>query len=166
MEQALRNAIYYVEGNDDSYLKYNIVAEILYDGDKKSLQEVTDYFRSDIRIRNLFGNKENICYEICDRLSNCYDSLLLDRLDVILIVTRHDNAIKITRSINNGSKGPTKKSGRLISGIIKLDGVIAELYSINFNQRSYWYYPILTISVMGLGVLLRDYVIDFAIKSD
>jgi len=139
MEQALSRAIYYSHGNDDSYLKYNIVAEILYDTREK-LDHILKTLDSNIQVKNIFGNQDNICYEIGKSISKYYHRLLINQLDAILIVTRYDQAIKISR---NESKKETKYD--LYIGIIKIDSVIAELNidSIANSKDVKWYmYPI------------------------
>lgn len=155
MEQALRSAIYYVHGNDESYLKYNVVTEVIFDGTIESLADATSHFRSDIRIRNLFGNKENICYEITDNLSRYYETLLLGQLDVILIVTRHDNAVKISKKYDKYNYNQYK----LKTGIVKIDSVIAELNIINLSDSgsSNWYkYPIWALGMGIMGVVVNQ----------
>ena len=153
MEQALRSAIYYIHGNDDSYLKYNIVTEILHDGTRENFTDIITRFRSDIQIRTLFGNRENICYEIADGLAQYYDTLLLGQLDTILIVTRHDNAIKLSRKSDNNND----YNYDLNIGIVKIDSVIAE---ININRISHsrrsssWYkYSFWIGTIVALGFI-------------
>ena len=165
MEQALRSAIYYIQGNDDSYLKYNIITELLYDGTRENFTDIITSFRSDIQIRNLFGNRENICYEIADGLDQYYERLLLEQLDAILIVTRHDNAIKL--SLKNNSNNIRYD---LNIGIVKIDSVIAEINIVQISKlkRDSWYkYPfwIGTAVVLGFiwtsvysdGISFRDF---------
>ncbi len=139
MEQALSRAIYYSYGNDDSYLKYNIVAEIIYDTREK-LDHILKTLDSNIHVRNIFGNQDSICYEISKSISKYYDRLLINQLDAILIVTRHDQVVKLSRK---ESKKETKYD--LYIGTIKIDSVIAELniYGIDNSKGVRWYmYPI------------------------
>lgn len=160
MNKALENAIYYIHG--DTHLKYNVVTELLYDGTLTNFTDVINGFRSNINIRNLFGNTDNICYKICDEIVKCYNKLLLGQLDFILIVTRQDNALKIIKAIDK-----TKDNCRNDIGVIKIDSVISELNLNNLIQNNTigWIkYPAYLIGLTGLFFVGRNMYNDYVFE--
>jgi len=161
---ALPLATYYVNDYDDTYLKYNVITEILFDGTESGLNSAIDSFKHNIKIRNLFGNKDNICYKICYAISKCYDVLLVDQLDSVLIVTRKDNVIKLTKSSDKVPRFNDFTDKKI--GIIKIDSVIAEMNLMQIGRKSglisglKYLLGVTTISCLGYmyltGVLYCD----------
>ena len=166
MEQSLKSAIYYLSDNST---KYNIITEFSYDGTRESFGKIIDTFRSNIQIRGIFGNRENICYEIADSLHTHYNVLLLNQLDTILIVTRYDDVIKISQIHEENPKDHHKINGQKINnrniGIVKIDSVVAELNIDNIHnaRKGRWYkYPlvlggILVLLTLGLSGYTKDF---------
>ena len=174
MEQALSRGIYYIRGNDDSYLKYHIITEIIYDGTKDEFNNVLKSLHINTQVRNIFGDQDNICYTITNSISYYYDRLLINQLDVILIVNRYDNAIKIVKNNLDKTKN-NEKNYDLEIGVIKIDSVIAEFNlnglindKNNFGWYSYIKYPIYLIGILGLGYHLYydDVLFKKFLKSD
>ena len=143
MKQALKSAIYYSHDNKNYNKNYNIISEYFY-SNQDEFNNIINGFRSDIHIRNVFGNNNNICYEICNNISQDYHDLLIDNLDVLLIITRKDNVIKICKVNDDKDKNNI--------GIIKIDSVIAELNLTSYNSTSWYKYP-LYLGVIGLGLI-------------
>jgi len=139
MKQALKSAIYYSQENKN----YNIISEYFY-SNQDEFNNIINGFRSDIHIRNVFGNNNNICYEICNNISKDYHDLLIDNLDVLLIITRKDNVIKICKVNDDKDKNNI--------GIIKIDSVIAELNLTSYNSTSWYKYP-LYLGAIGFGLI-------------
>ena len=189
MEKALSRGIYYIHGNDDSYLKYHIITEIIYDGTNDEFNDVLKSLHTNTQVRNIFGDQDNICYTITNSLSHYYDRLLINQLDVILIVNRYDYAIKIVKNNsdknnsdkNNSDKNNSNKINQnektydLEIGVIKIDSVIAEFNlnrlindGNNFKWYSYIKYPIYLIGILGLGYHLYydDMLFNKFMKSD
>ncbi len=155
MEQSLRSAIYYLPSPNRS--KYDIITELIYDGTRESFGRMINNFRSNIQIRNLFGNKENICYQISDNLYTYYDVLLLNQLDTILIVTRYDEAIRVRKDPTNptdptNQTNQTNQKDPTMVGIIKIDSVIAELGS-GTNGFNWYKYPLILGGILGLFLI-------------
>jgi hypothetical protein len=152
MEQALSRAIYYLHGKDDSYLNYNIITEIIYES-KDKLEHILKFLDSNIQVRNVFGDQENICYEISRSISKYYDRLLINQLDSILIITRYDQAVKLSKQRDN-------KEFRydLNIGIIKIDSVIAELNigAISEAKGKKWImYPFYISGILAVWYYIR-----------
>ncbi len=146
MKQALENAIYYIHGNDDTYLKYHIISEFVCDNINE-FKDTIESFKHDIQIRNLFGNSNNVCYDICENIAHYHNTLLLDQLDLLLIVTRKDNAIKISRT--------NIEKYSINIGIVKIDSVLAELNlsGLNSNYGGWYKYPLCLAGALGLLTL-------------
>ncbi len=156
MKKALVDAIYYVNGLDNSYLRYDIVKEIMYDGTQVNFKDAITHLKSDIKVRTLFGNHDNICYQIINSVSMNYQQLLIGELDSLLIVTRHDNAIKIRRSNSseedvNVNTDHTHNYDKNI-GIIKIDAVLTELNISSLSKKSNWSGYLYWIGIFGLIV--------------
>jgi len=109
MDRALTNAIYY---SDTIHGK--VVTEYEY-SNKDDFIKIVKNLRNDIKVRNIFGTSDSICYKICDFISSSYDNLLMGKIDSLLVITRRDNAIRFIRSEGTNV------------GIIKIDSVISEL---------------------------------------
>jgi len=154
LSHALPRATYYFQGNDDSYLKYNIVRELMYDGTKENLSSIVNTFENDIKIRTIFGHND-IHYKITNAIAKNYDKLLLSQVDVILIVTRYDQAIKIVKKPTENDE--TKYDMNI--AVIKLDSVIAELNlnSSNYKDKygTWYYYPLYLGIFFGIGLLCK-----------
>jgi len=138
MDQAVIKAIYYTNA-----LSGNVISEYQY-SNKDTFCELVRGFRNDINIRNIFGSTDNICYQICDVISQSYDQLLLDNIDCLLIITRKDSTILLTKN----------RSIQKV-GVIKIDSVLAEL---NLNQAGsskipYFLFAIVTAGLIWNGVL-------------
>ncbi len=161
MEKALVDAIYYINGSD-TYLNCNVVKEILYDGTQSDFVNTITQLNSDINVRTLFGNHDNICYQILGWIGKCYNQLLIGELDSLLIVTRHDNAIKIRKSgISNDeitSDEPNHNYDKN-TGIIKIDAVLTELNISSLNKEYNWYRPLYWVGIFGIIVFFtRGYI--------
>jgi hypothetical protein len=112
--------------------------------------------KSNIQIRNLFGNQDNICYEICDCIAKCYNDLLIDQLESVFIVTRHDNAIKLSRKASGSveDKNIQDKRNNNSSIIIKIDGVLAEINISKLHGTQYknlYKYPLYLGGLIFIG---------------
>lgn len=151
MLQALERSIYYVKDDNLDY-RYNIVSECSYHGAKMDFKEVTDGFRKDINIRTVFGNDDNICYEIFDAISRDYDKLLIKELNSLLIVSRKGSAIRITKTPPPGNQlsGRCKPRKSNNVGIIQIDSVLAELNIQSYNSRSWTSYMYYVVGIAGI----------------
>lgn len=143
MKTALGNAIYYIHGNDNIYLKYHLISDHIFQ-DPEEFNSIMMNLNSDIQVRNIFGNQDNICYDIFRNIGKYYHDLLIGNLDSLLIISRKDNAIKISRKLNS------KKSN---IGIVKIDSVLAELNLGEYNSVSWYKYPLYLVGIVGLGLL-------------
>ena len=156
MDRALENAIYYMDGNTDIHEKYTIISKSSYDGTKDSFKDVICSFKSDIGIKNMFKNLDNICYDICDGICQYYDKLLIEKIDMLLIVTRQDSAISIVKNSNNSDtndKNDTNDKDQI--GIIKIDAVLAELLSAGQRNEKRSRFPLLVIgAIIFIGVYI------------
>jgi len=146
MKRALEDAIYYIHGNDNTYLRYHIITEYVY-SDYESFNNVISTLHSDIRVRNIFGKYDSLCYQICNFIPEHYDNLLIEHLDVLLIVTRKDNAIKLSRKQQKNNPNYIK------IGIIKIDSVVAELNLSIHNSSTGYNYPLYFLGAVGLVLL-------------
>lgn len=143
MDKAINKAIYYTD-----ILTGNVISEYQY-SDRGKFSEIIKNFRNDINIRSIFGSVDNLFYHICDAILKCYDDLLLDNIDCLLIITRKDNTIRLSRT--NCSK---------TVGVIKIDSVLAEL---NLNQTESNKIPYFLFAIVT-GVLIYNGVIEKVIS--
>jgi len=140
MEKALVNAIYYA---DEDQARGNIMTEVYFDGTPIDFKDVIGRLRDNLKVRTLFGNNDNICYQILDHIGKSYHSLLLRKISSLLIITRHDDIIKITKRSNKNTmvseKAETDDDKNTSTGIIKIDAVLAELNISEVTKPSKWY---------------------------
>ena len=158
MNQALENAIYYIN-NGDNFA--NIITSYSYDGTKKGFGEAMKSIKSDIQVKNIFKNFDNVYYDICEGINRNYDNLLIASLDKLLIITREDSVICIEKIVpntgsnsntdNTYSNGDTGNSNNKSTGIIKIDAVLVELLIKNQKGRSWFDYPIIVIFSLVLA---------------
>lgn len=142
MDQAVIKAIYYT-----NVLSGNVISEYQY-SNKDTFYELIKGFRNDINIRNIFGSVDNVCYQICDTISQSYDQLLLDNIDCLLIITRKDNAILLSRSSNPKTSNPKRVA------VIKIDSVLAELNlkQAGSSKITYFLFAAVTAGLIWNGI--------------
>lgn len=142
MNKALNQAIYYTD-----IIHGNIISEYSF-SNKKDFIEIIKNLRNDINVRNIFGSSDNIFYQILENVSQSYDQLLLDKLDVLLIVTRKDNVIKLLH---------TKEIKTV--GVIKIDSVLVEL---NVTDNSFYYFLFGVIGLAAVWKGINEKMISFS----
>ena len=153
MDNALENVIQYVQSDTQSVMSnYNIITNLSYDGTEEDFKNLTDSFRSDINIKNLFKNVDNTYYQICDEIAENYDRLLIGGLDILLLVTRNDSVI----SIEKNSFEMEDNSNNI--GIIKIDSVLSEMFLLSDikEERKRWLKY--SLCLFAYGVLVGAYI--------
>lgn len=136
MKRALENAIFY---SHDYHT--NVISEHTY-SNKEDFSNIIKNFGKNIEIRNIFGNHDNICYDICNNISYYYDNLLLGNVAKIYITSRRGNSICLINS-NNKNKN---------LAIIPIDAVLTEL---NINQDGVGWTKYLWLGIAGFYIYYR-----------
>ena len=153
MKEAIKNAIYYVDNtSNNTEDKYNIVTNITYDGTKPNFREAITKLYSNVKVRMLFGNNDNICYHMLYYIGRSFDTLLVGELDNIIIITRNDNAIQISKNIiiPDDIVEVDIKNIKGMTGIIRIDAVLAELNITEATKGSGLYNLLYWVGVFGL----------------
>jgi hypothetical protein len=134
MEKAIEKAIYYT----DSDISLNPVITFNYNNEEE-FRNIINNLSNNIEIIATFGTRDNFCYFIFEKISNMYETLLLNKTTSVCIINRKDIAIKLIRSDKNDEKNRI--------AILKLDAILAEYQPKSYI--SYFLYP-LTFLLGGL----------------
>ncbi len=113
MKKAIEKSIYYTN------VSPNYLTEIKV-SNSSEFKNVMKNLNSYIDIITYFAPKEDISYQICSKISEMYNSLLLDKIGYLYIINKKDLAIRISFVSDEIEKKEI--------GIIRIDSVLSEYY--------------------------------------